>query len=412
MHKQKILVIGTTDYQGGAARVGWDLGHELIKRGYDVKYLVGYKKSEKKYVYELRQPIMFKWLDEFTKYNTTGLFRHLRSFILANNIDFGASSEILDHPWYKAADIVHCHNLHGNYFKLETLVRISQEKKVVWTLHDMSAITGKCAYTTNPSKWSPGYYKCHQLASYPPMLWDNTKYMWNKKKYIYTKCGKISVISPSNWLAKIVNNSILSNHAISTIYNGVDPTIFKKIDKSVARKELNLPLNKKIVLFVADGGTKDPRKGWIYTQQAIKAASNIDNLYPICIGNDSNMQRVQNVGYVRDRKILAKYYSASDVLLFTSTAENCPLVVLEAMSCGLPVISFDVGGVKELVEHKLNGWIAKYKDNGDLISGIYYIFGLENKSLKTMRSINSKKVKEKYSIEKMTDNYIKLYKSL
>ena len=75
---------------------------------------------------------------------------------------------------------------------------------------------------------------------------------------------------------------------------------------------------------------------------------------------------LKTVSYVADQNILAKYYSAADILLYPSIADNCPLVVLEAMACGLPVVSFETGGIPELVEHKVNGYIAEYKNPNDL----------------------------------------------
>jgi len=411
MSKLKVLIIGTTDNQGGAASVGWDLGHELIKRGYSVKYIVGYKKSTKNYVYELHKPVITKWLDQHTRYNATGIYRHLIAYFTANNIDSGASLEILKHPWYQEADIVHCHNLHGNYFKLDTLKQIASEKKLVWTLHDMSAITGKCAFTEDPAVWSDGYHPCRTLNAYPPMLWDHTRYMWYKKQDIYHKIKSGAIVTPSLWLQKIVKDSMLKHLPTYLIYNGVDIDLFQPMDKLATRKKLHLPLDKKIIMFAAQGGQKDPRKGWVYVEEIMRHYSSDKNIHFISIGSGKEATLHDNLTTLPylNKNQLSQYYNAADIFLFTSLAENCPLVVLEAMACGLPVVSFDVGGVKELVTHKTNGYIAKYKDGEDLSVGLKWAFNLTEKELDKLCKANREKVIEKYSIAKMTDQYEKLY---
>lgn len=414
-NRVKILVIGTTDTQGGAARVGWDIGNELIRRGYDVKYIVGYKKSKAKYVYELHKPIFTKWIDENTRYNATSLFRHLRSYFFSNTIDFGASDEILNHPWYKEADIIHLHNLHGNFFKFDTLQKIDKQKKVVWTLHDMWAVTGKCAYIQDQSKWQDGYHRCNSLNAYPPTLWDNSKYMWSKKKSIYDNLSNTTVVAPSLWLDNIVSISILKHSQRLVIHNGVEQSVFTSNNQKNIRIKLGLPLDAKIITFVAQGGQTDPRKGWKYIECIISKFSHNRNIHFLAIGDGNSTVKNPNittVPFVSNKQELAEYYSASDMLLFSSLAENCPLVVLEAMSCGLPVVSFDVGGVKELVLHKENGYISKYKDVEDLEKGINWVISLSSKHKERLSKTNRSRVEKYFTTKVMVDQYEKLFKQL
>src|SRR3989344_38401 len=118
----KILQIGTIDKAGGAAQVSWDLKTELEKRGHFVSMFVQDKVSQDKNV--------FKIPPTFPK-------QGIVSRILANDIDFYNTDYILKTQEFKEADIIHCHNLHGYFFKLDTLWKLSEKKPVVWTLHDM-----------------------------------------------------------------------------------------------------------------------------------------------------------------------------------------------------------------------------------------------------------------------------------
>ena len=137
----------------------------------------------------------------------------------------------------------------------------------------------------------------------------------------------------------------------------------------------------------------------------------------LCIGGivGDKVVRKDNIIYIpfiSDKEKLSYYYSSADVLLFTSLAENFPLVTLEALASGLPVVSFDVGGVKEQVEHKINGYIAKYKNQKDLDRGLKYILDLDKNGVQKMMARNREKAQTKYSIKKMSGNYIDLYENI
>ena len=407
-----ILFIQTFDNVGGAALVSWNLGNMLRSRGYNVKYIVGYKKSNSPIVYELNQNKLLNWLGKITNKNIKFMYRGLYSKILANDIDSGVSKEIFNHPWYKNADIIHCHNLHGNFFKLESLIKISQEKKVVWTLHDEWTImaSGACILQ---NKLINGFYIRDNLKLYPAMMWDNDKYLAHKKTEIYHK-SDFRVVVPSKWLEKKVRSSILKNKQLHLVPNGIDVKIYKKQNKNEVRHELNLPLNKKIITFIADGGQKNSWKGWQYFQKIIRSFDNNDGLLFLSIGGQNTKadNNLLNINYIYSPKIIAKYYSASDLVLCASLAESFCLVVVEAAACGVPIVSFPVGVVPELIDHKKNGYIAKYKDWSDLKNGIEYILSLDNKKIEKVSKNLIEKVKNDYSLSKMVERYEKLYQRL
>jgi len=123
-------------------------------------------------------------------------------------------------------------------------------------------------------------------------------------------------------------------------------------------------------------------------------------------------KNVKYVKHVNNKEELALYYNSADVLLFTSIAENFPLVILEAMACGLPIVSFDVGGVKEVVTHTENGYIAKYLDSNDLISGIKWLFSQNDANIDAISERSAQKIRNEYNISNMIGKYILLYSKL
>ncbi len=393
----KILIIGTTDIVGGAAKVSWDIKGALEKRGDVVYMFVADKRSTDPKVKVIPRQ---KWRKYF-------------GFLLATD-DLLSSDWILETPEYKNADVVHCHNLHGRFFNLSTLQKMSVEKPVIWTLHDEWAITPHGAYTIEGKKMKHGLFVCPDKNTPPRLLWNNTKYLAWRKNSIYEK-SKLHIVTPSQWLKERVEKTILVSQDVRLIHNGIDTNIFKMSDKNIARRKLGLPLDMKIVLFLANDAKNNTWKGWKYTEDVINKYKDDKNILFVSVGNHTAHPDESNVKYLPhlDKKEdIALYYSASDILLFTSIAENFPLVILEAMGCGLPIVSFDVGGVKEVVIHKENGYISIYKEAKSLIEGMEYILTLNTKELDTIANLSVKKIRKDFTKEVMTTNYIKLYEEL
>lgn len=420
----RVLQINTNDIRGGAAQVANSIHKELIGYGHgsfmyvdqkfsqDENVITGTRKYGTSFLSLISKKIIGKDLPSFIILSSRDLLRKL----IANDIEGFNYEFILASEEYQYADVVHLHNLHGNFFHLPMLVNMSQEKKLIWTLHDMWTFTGHCAHSYDCERWQTGCGKCPYLRIYPALMWDNTKTLLNKKEEIYTRL-KLNIVSPSLWLKEKIKKSILQRFPVNHIPNGIDIKIFKSQDKNKARKELDLPKNKKIICFIADGGAQSGFKGWEYTRNLITFYRSNQNILFLCLGNKQTEKREKrgNVwyqNYISDQNELAKYYSASDIFLFTSLAENFPLVILEAMSCGTPIVSFDVGGVKEAVIHKENGYIAKYKDINNLKCGINYIFNLGTEELKAISNRSRTRVENNFSLKIMIYNYLKLYEKI
>ncbi len=394
-----ILQINTTDIRGGAAKVAYSIKQELEKNGHTTSMFVGQKYSSDPNVHILND-----------KKSLSGKIRRKLAYWLANDIDVFSSDHILNTQEFKKADIVHCHNLHSSYFNLGTLEKISALKPVIWTLHDMWPITAHCAHSFDGALKSNNFFTCPSLDIYPPIAWHNEKYLEKKKSRIY-KNSKFHIVTPSKWLADKVRQSVLKDKPLSIIYNGIDDSVFKPRDKQECRWSLNLPLDKHIALIVAKRGQSNPWKGGNYAQDVIKAFQDNSSVFFVDLGGDNNKNndKVKIVSYTSDRTTLSKYYSAADILLYPSVADNCPLVVLEAMACGLPIVSFETGGIPELIEHKVNGYIAEYKNTDDLKRGMEHLLNLSTQELEKISQCSINKIHVNFNIEKMTDQYTNLY---
>lgn len=402
-----ILFINTTSNKGGAAKAANEMLCKNIggKKGYKTNLLVAIDNSEEKkdFIDILKSGNKIKQRFLIRLQNATGY----------QDLFDNRAFRIKDLKVFKDCDILHLHNLHGNYFSPLALPELTALKPTIWTLHDEHALTGHCACFYDCNKWLTGCGKCPDLKSYPAIMTDSTAFNWEVKRKIYEN-SNITYVCPSNWLKEEAQKGILKNQDIRIIPNGIDEQVFLNYDKIETRKELNLPINKKILLFSANGSIENVEKGGIYIEQIRKYYQNRDDITFLALGSrkkEVNLKNFINIEYINSQETLAKYYSAADLLIYPTLTDNLPFVVLESLSCGTPVISFNTGGVPEEIEHLKTGYIAKYKDVQDLIDGIELFLNDDN--LRKNASIEARKtVQKRFSIGTAVDNYIQLYNEI
>lgn len=395
-----ILQINTLDSRGGAAKVAYSIKQELEKRGHETSMFVARKYSQDKNI---------KIINDSSRF--TSKVRKKLSYWLANDLDLFSSDQILKTEEFRKADIIHCHNIHSYYFNLSTLKKISELKPIVWTFHDMWPITAHCAHSFNGKIKDSGFFACPSLDIYPPIAWHNEKYLENRKNSIYEK-SNFHIVTPSKWLADKVGQSILSSKPISVIHNGIDTNLYKPLPQKEARINLNLPLDKKIVLSIIKS-EKDQWKGWPFANTLIEQFKDRKDILFINLGRSiKNRDNFINFPPTNSTEELVKYYSSADILLYPSIADNCPLAILEAMACGLPVVSFATGGIPELVKHQKTGYIANYKNANDLADGVKYLLDSNPALINKMRYDAIQMTKNSFTLEHMVDNYFAIYNKL
>lgn len=365
----KILQIGTIDNVGGAAKLSFSIKQELDRRSIQNWVATNSKTENEERIIKINKKNTFfeKVLNKTL--HTDGMFKK-------------TYSDLKQLPFWKEIDIIHLHNIHGNYFNILDLPKISKEKKVLWTLHDPWLLTNK-------TKFVPEYKN----------IFSNENIIVNRLKNKAVRETNVVMISPSKWLSDKVKVEY-PEKKVEIIHNGVDTNTFTQKSKTASRKILNLPINKKIVLSVSNGGKKNTGKG-TYFLNSIEKDDDFKNTLFLSLGDKDH--------YVKDREMLSLYYSASDLLLYPSLADNSPLVIMESMSCGTPVVAFNTGGIPEIIDHTESGYIAKYKDLDDLVKGVWFILNHPDKN--KLGNDARKKIVEDFNIDNMIDNYISLYKS-
>jgi glycosyltransferase involved in cell wall biosynthesis len=388
----KVLHINSLNHKGGAWTIIKELSQSLKDKGVKSYFIDGNK------VLNTKIPGYKKLMRIFNQYIFMDYISPLGKYLICKKI-----KEV-------SPDIIHLHNIHGGIFPTKLLLKLQEFAPVVWTFHDMFPITGHCAHSLDCEKWKEGCGNCPNIGIYPTIKTDRTSALLRYKKKIYDS-SDFTVVAPSRWLYDCVKKSVLKDKDIRLIYNGIDTKIFKKTDKEAAREKLSLSKDKKIVLFSAYGGIKNPFKGGKYIVDIYEELKNRENILFLNVGNNKEggiLSNWKNYEYVTDVNEMALLYSAADIFLFPTIAETFGLVVAEALACRLPVVTFDTGGVPEIVEHMKSGYVAKYKDSDDLLNGVNMFLNDENLR-KRFGEAGSKRVRELFDAKIMAKNYYCLY---
>jgi glycosyltransferase involved in cell wall biosynthesis len=376
---------------GGASRIAVDIHEQLLNLGHKSFMALGKKNYLDSNFYEIPRNIIHKF----------------KSYIFSSDIDFFQSDKILKLEEYKKCDIVHCHNLHGWYFNLNTLKKISSEKPIVWTLHDMWAINPISGHTSNTDLVN-NLYTVSNRKLYPKTLWNNDSYLSNEKNKIYNSIN-INIVSPSNWLINKIKKTSLGRQKLFHIENGIDTNIFKPRKDFLANEYIPLNNNKKTIIYISALAKSNIYKGF---DDFLWIANNLpQNEYQIiCVGAEDSYisKNIYFIKQTHDKSFIAKLISRADLLILTSSHENFPLVILEALACRTAVISYNTGGISEILDNLPNCKLVPISDRVYFLQCIKNFFSNEL-SYKSKPIELRLKVLERFSLKKMIDKYIGLY---
>ncbi len=411
----KILHLNTSDISGGAARAAYRIHKGLQGIDIDSKMLVQTKLSDDKTVIGPGNKVK-KGL-ALLRPSLDSAFKNLFS---------GGSKTIFSSAWLPfsgipsqiksiSPDIVHLHWICGGMLRIEDLKRIN--KPIIWTLHDMWAFTGGCHYSDGCVQFQQSCGNCPQLNRSAKN--DLSRSVLKRKEKAWSKLD-ITIVTPSDWLAECAKeSSLFGRHRVEVIHNGLDLNLFKPINKTTACEIWDLPINKKLILFGAMSATSDYKKGFDLLYDGLKqlSAQWSDKAELIVFGArepesppDFGLP-VHYLGRLHDDVSLSLLYAAADVMVTPSRQDNLPNTVVESLSCGTPVVAFDIGGMPDMIDHQINGYLAKPFDTSDLAVGIGWVLSDENRHKELCIKAREKAV-ACFDIKKVAMHYADLYESI
>ena len=421
----KIVQINTHDITGGAAKAAYRLHKGLRQIGEDCQMLVRYKFSVDNSVSRIT-------IDKRQKNITQDFF--LNKFvqdIYINNHRTDISNTLfsLPYPGYdlthlstlQEADIINLHWI-AHYQSLTTLHRLfNTGKPVVWTLHDQWAFTGGCHYSAGCKKYCADCSRCPQLSEDP---FDLPSAILKDKLELFKKAN-LTVVTPSRWLANCAKESqLFRNIRVEVIPNSLETDVFTPIAKREAKKCLELFEEDLTLLFGAQDGS-EKRKGFselVSAMQYCKADPKFhqlmakNNVKILCFGYPSEELKaidlpVVSLGYLDSDEKVRNIYAAADIFILPSSEDNLPNTMLEALSCGTPVIAFAVGGISDVVIDNENGKLAAPGNVKQLAQAILELaFNSDQRA--RMAQEGRKKIVAEYSLDVQAKRYLALYNDL
>jgi putative colanic acid biosynthesis glycosyltransferase len=399
----KILQINAVVNSGSTGHIAEDIGKLLISKGHD-SYIAFGRGNRPSSSILIRIG------------NLWNIRLHVIKSRLLDRHGFGsenATQKLIKKIELIKPDVIHLHNLHGYYINLDVLFNYLKTAQipVVWTLHDCWAFTGHCTYFdyVNCFKWQTECFNCPNKKAYPASwLLDNSKLNYKQKKILFNSVPRISIVSPSQWLADHVSKSFLGGYPINLIRNGIDLSVFYPRTTGNIKERLGIP-NRFMLLGVAS--VWDRRKG---LDDFIQLNKIIDEDSIIVLVGLSRKQ-IKNlpegiIGLARteNNDELAEFYSAADVFLNPTWVDNCPITNSESLACGTPVITYRTGGSPEAInEH--SGFIVPKGDNYSLYSAIMEI---KRKGKYNFSQSCIERAAELYNKDIKYQEYIDLYSSL
>jgi glycosyltransferase involved in cell wall biosynthesis len=378
----KVALVSSYDLEGGAARAASRLHEALLMSGVEATLSVLYRSGSAPGVQGsadlgARLAARARWRADQLPAQALGLARGEFS---VNWLGGDLTSRLRA----LKPDVVHLHWVNAGFVSLRELGQLAVP--AWWTAHDMWPFTGGCHYDQDC-----GRFQGHGCSQCPLQQRLNAVQLPRQRlaaKSAVVAARSVDFICPSRWMADVARRSpVAAGREVRVVPNAIDTKRFKPIARDAARALYGLPAQATVLLFGAVNSQADARKGYGQLQaalqalQAQRAHSDASDLVLCVFGSaQRGVGRlpglgdlpVHHVGHLHDEASLVALYSAADVFVAPSLQDNLPNTVLEANACALPTVAFDIGGMADLIEHRVSGWLARAGDAASLAEGLAF----------------------------------------
>ncbi len=389
MQPKKIIILADKSKTEGGANIPAIRTANVLKKKFSIN-IIHPKKNFTFFLKNIISKIIIKIF--------IGKTAFLNSLNIFDNIDTSKlNNEILNLHWIGKETI-----------SLDTLIK--KKNNIIWTVHDMWPITSTEHFVYNPKiqSYSDEDLKKNFLKK---IIFSKKKNLFSSKKVILITCCK--------WLEKLAKRSESTRKLyIKTIYNPIEIKIWKRKNQKLSKEKLKLDLKKKYILFGAHGGLSNPRKGGDLLIKSIEKIKDflIKNNYEIIVlGGKKNYIKKYNGINFNFRKLEASkekqvlYHSAVNLTLSCARADALPQFLVETILCKNPVVSFNIGGIKEIITHKKNGYLVDHFDINNFSAGIKFVIK-NKKNLSLQKNINF--IKKEFCAESVLKKYNEVIKKL
>ncbi|KPB06642.1 N-acetyl-alpha-D-glucosaminyl L-malate synthase BshA [Bacillus sp. CHD6a] len=230
--------------------------------------------------------------------------------------------------------------------------------------------------------------------------------------------GSDVVTAVSESLVQQTYDLLQPKKAIQTVYNFIDERVYFKKDTQDLKTQYGISDEEKVIIHVSNF-RKVKR-----VQDVVKSFHLIEKQVPsklLLVGDGPEISVVCNlvrelglndkVLFLGKQENLEDLYSISDLMLLLSEKESFGLVLLEAMACGVPSVGTKIGGIPEVIEDGVTGYLSDVGDVENIAKNAVRI--LDNANLHKEFAENAiTRVKEHFSSRRIVEQYEYMYKQL
>ncbi len=434
----RVLSVNTNDTHGGAARAAIRIMQGVQQHGVETQMLVKEKHTQDTAVVPLQQFLsknklyrIADWIAQKVK----NKYHHLLWYPYCKTKEnvfmsdsrgtrLGGVLQKLDY------DVLHLHWINQRFIKLQDLPK---DKPIVWTLHDSWPFCGICHYFIDCQRYQMHCGDCPMLHSDKER--DLAYRIFEEKMCAYRNLN-LHIVTPSRWLGECAKQSALfGRFPVTVIPNCLETEVYRPLTETEIESRMSVAVEcnpalhavkravgekaaKPVILYGAVNAATDRIKGFASLLSALQILDKQGYEANLVVfgasESDLPMQfehiNVHFVGYISDTDTLVTLYNLADVMVVPSLTENLSCAIMESLACATPVCCFAIGGNGDMVEHQVNGYLAKEKDAEDLAQGIRWC--LENNKDGSLSKAAEKKVMENYMVKRVGQQYAELYASL
>ena len=394
----KILIVNSADAGGGAERVATAILDGFAALGTETWMAVGEKRGTDPRVLSLNgrptSPVR-------------SARRSARRLAGLEDLDHPGSHRLLELAGTPAPDLLLLGNLHGDYFDLRLLPELSRRVPVVMRLADSWPFTGHCATPLGCGRWETGCGACPDLTIPPAIERDATRVNWRRKRSIFSR-SRMSVVAPSRWQLDRARRSLLGEAIDSArvVTNGVDLETFNPDGPRADREALGVPPDARLLVFACNLGAANRYKD----MATLRAAMRLLGGHPVellVVGRPAPLERVgervriRHLPYEHDQALLAGLYRAADLYVHAAWEESFCLTAAEALACGTPVVAAGAGGLSEVVEDGVTGFVVPPGQAAELAAAVTRV--LDTPDLARLGSAAAATARERFDGHRMVE---------
>ncbi len=398
----KVLFVNCVFNVGSTGRIVYDLSCYLAEHGHTPVVCYGRGKvNEEPNIYKVSS-------EQESKYNKV----LSRLFGLQLGRSSLATSRLIRIIMSEHPDVVHLHCLNTHFVNVYRLLGFLKQHKIktVLTLHAEFMYTAGCGCSVDCDKWQTECSHCPRIevsGRFSRFFRDDAKLSFHKMCDSLRGFKEIKIVGCSDWIVNRASRSpIMNSFPIRTIHNGIAVEYFRRVNSAELRKKLGISTNKKVVLHITPS-FKNLVKGGKYL---LECARKLPDYYFIIVGYDGQQEEtlpsnILPIAFTTGKDEMAQYYSLADCFALTSIRDNYPTVCLEATCCGLPVVGFDVGGVKETIPEGMGECVPPF-DVEKMVRSI------RKWSRMTVSEDTIIEARKKHSKGSMCEKYMSVYQEL